>query len=962
MIGPKSPEAIGKPPVVPAGTKCSYQKGTRIYLAPKPYRRDHKGRSESSLFNYFSAAQDAVANSQRRSEVIDFDRNLSSAADTGDSGLSAFRQEEHCHAAVAVRHDAGHLLSHRRVAFNCRYEDRIAVAAGQFHGNRCRYLAAVGHRYELDCQRVGCLGVNHRHIDVRVTHRAAHSRSIGLVVGDLVARHVVLGAFHVVTCEGLDDVAVLVLVGDRQLVVLDQFIVFVLRYLQLTELRRDVVVARLCIGRHGVGKGVVRFTLRRPASGDGDVHAFACDESIAAYGDFFVGQRGSVEDLLGTAARQGNVALGDLQRAVLNNELNVLEVRVRVHEVARLHLGPVGSRVPGLQFGAAVEGEVSCLVQFIVDLYVVAADILLGSVVLIGSVLRGDGNDDGILRQDRQGGRYIGDGIVALCFIAGRVDRVLTDVFAGHAAQFVLDQACALARCHAGHCRRQSGIRRAEDLSLVRRRDRHRPRLDRQRSGNQLDIVVLRDILAGCHGCCNRVGTDVLAGFTRLGSRDIIAAFQADRCRGQGRLIVAIDHGLVVSRDRDLLGIDCQCAIDDDEGHIREVRVDVRKVSRRQVHIICTRVDTAYAVVAAEDEVGYLIELVTDRCVVAGHGMLGRVVRHCIAVLCNGHRHINRIDRLVAVRHVEGHSCEVRVGVYELLCRQVHVRGARIRPGRRRCTVEGEVLRHVIQSGIRGRGVAAHAVLFAVVVRRVVRTADGYHSVDRGDRLVAVRYVEGDTLEVAVRVRELATCQVHVRGARIRPGRRCCTAEGEVLRHVIQVGVCSRGVAAHAVLFAVIVRRVVRAADSYHSVDLLDLLVAVRHVEGHGCEVRVRIRELISRQAHVRGARIRPGRRCCAAEGEVLRHVIQAGVCSRGVTAYAVLFAVIVRRVVRAGDGYCCVDRSDRLVAIRHIEGHLREVAIRVRELLCRQAHGCGTCVSLCSLSCAAEGEIALLI
>ena len=36
MIGPKRPETIGKPLVVPAGTKCPYQKGARIYLAPNP--------------------------------------------------------------------------------------------------------------------------------------------------------------------------------------------------------------------------------------------------------------------------------------------------------------------------------------------------------------------------------------------------------------------------------------------------------------------------------------------------------------------------------------------------------------------------------------------------------------------------------------------------------------------------------------------------------------------------------------------------------------------------------------------------------------------------------------------------------------------------------------------------------------------------------------------------------------
>ena len=56
------------------------------------------------------------------------------------------------------------------------------------------------------------------------------------------------------------------------------------------------------------------------------------------------------------------------------------------------------------------------------------------------------------------------------------------------------------------------------------------------------------------------------------------------------------------------------------------------------------------------------------------------------------------------------------------------------------------------------------------------------------------------------------------------------------------------------------------------------------------------------------------------------------------------------------------INRHDRLIAIRHIEGHNREIFICICKLLCSQTHICCTDFSTGSRVIAAEGEISFFI
>ena len=59
-----------------------------------------------------------------------------------------------------------------------------------------------------------------------------------------------------------------------------------------------------------------------------------------------------------------------------------------------------------------------------------------------------------------------------------------------------------------------------------------------------------------------------------------------------------------------------------------------------------------------------------------------------------------------------------------------------------------------------------------------------------------------------------------------------------------------------------------------------------------------------------------------------------------------------------AGDGHSHVDRIHGLVAVRHVEGDLCEVIVRVRELLRAQAHVRRAGIRLSCLSLPVEGEV----
>ena len=178
-----------------------------------------------------------------------------------------------------------------------------------------------------------------------------------------------------------------------------------------------------------------------------------------------------------------------------------------------------------------------------------------------------------------------------------------------------------------------------------------------------------------------------------------------------------------------------------------------------------------------------------------------------------------------------------------------------IRQGRGGAAVCGGCRARTLQSGS------------VVRFRQLHRQRDDQR-IARRDGQVAVCHTEGHRREVAVRIGELIGSETHGRGADIRPGCRGRATEGHVSALVQRRA--ERGVEArHALLGAVIDLRVGVADDRHHRVDRRDGLVAVRHVERHRAEVRVRVGELAGGETHVGGAGIRPGRRGRAVKGHV---------------------------------------------------------------------------------------------
>ena len=119
--------------------------------------------------------------------------------------------------------------------------------------------------------------------------------------------------------------------------------------------------------------------------------------------------------------------------------------------------------------------------------------------------------------------------------------------------------------------------------------------------------------------------------------------------------------------------------------------------------------------------------------------MAGAVVGNLAVVADDRHRHIDRIDRLVAVRDGERHLIEVLVVVREVGLDKAHGRRAGIRTRRRGVAGVREVVHRVQRRRLaadldRRHVVARHRVGLTVVVNRAAVADDGHRHVDRVNR------------------------------------------------------------------------------------------------------------------------------------------------------------------------------------------------------------------------------------
>ena len=142
--------------------------------------------------------------------------------------------------------------------------------------------------------------------------------------------------------------------------------------------------------------------------------------------------------------------------------------------------------------------------------------------------------------------------------------------------------------------------------------------------------------------------------------------------------------------------------------------------------------------------------------------MLNAIIIAGIVGTHNRHRHNYRTDSLVTIRHLEGHSAEVRVCICELVSGKTHVGRTHNCSGCCGCTTEGEVVVHIVQCRAGCRCVTVHTMFSAIVSSGVVSTCDGHRHIYRTDGLITIRHVKGHVAKVVIRICELTYRKTHV--------------------------------------------------------------------------------------------------------------------------------------------------------------------------------------------------------
>ena len=433
--------------------------------------------------------------------------------------------------------------------------------------------------------------------------------------------------------------------------------------------------------------------------------------------------------------------------------------------------------------------------------------------------------------------------------------------------------------------------------------------------------------------------------FRGAGEREVGFRIQriADRHVVAGDFVLGsvVRIGAVVTDDRDddrADRIDRDETVGDVEGNGPEVRVRVREHLLLETHIRRADLGTRRFRRAGEREVGFLIQRVADRHVVAGDLVLLRIVGHGIVVTDDRDGHVDREDLLITVGDVERDGSEVRVRVREHVLRKAHHRLAGVGACRSRGAGEREV-RFLIQR-VADRHVVAGDFMFGSVVIGRVSMADDRNDdlACGGDSDVAVGDDERDARKVLVRILEHFLLEVHIRRTDLGALRFRSAGEREV-GFLIKRVADRHVVAGYAVFRSVVIGRVVVADDRNGDFACRrDLLITVGDVEGNGPEVRVRVHEHLLRETHVRRADVGTRRFRSAGEREA-RFRIQRIACFHIVAGHGVRLAVVRIGAVMTDDRDGDVDRFDLLVTVVDDEGDTRKVRIVVLELRSVDVH-----------------------
>ena len=131
--------------------------------------------------------------------------------------------------------------------------------------------------------------------------------------------------------------------------------------------------------------------------------------------------------------------------------------------------------------------------------------------------------------------------------------------------------------------------------------------------------------------------------------------------------------------DKSIARRDGQPTVRHREGHRAKVRVRVGELVLRsgrgtlQVHIRGTDIRALSRGVTAVGEVIHVVKRIGNTYVITRHTLFSTIINLRVRMARDDHLGVNRGDGLVAVRDVERHLVEVRIGIGEHRSRQTHV-------------------------------------------------------------------------------------------------------------------------------------------------------------------------------------------------------------------------------------------------------------------------------------------------
>ena len=284
----------------------------------------------------------------------------------------------------------------------------------------------------------------------------------------------------------------------------------------------------------------------------------------------------------------------------------------------------------------------------------------------------------------------------------------------------------------------------------------------------------------------------------------------------------------------------------------------------------------------------------------------------------DGHCNINRLNSLIAVRHLEGHVVEVGVRVGELALGETHVGGTGIRAGGRGRAAEREVVLGVERRRDVGDHIVLNRVRRTVIIMGGMVTGNRHGSVHLVDGEAAVGDMEHHVVEITVVVGELRFGKTHREDAGIDAGHHRVTREREIVLGVsfTRIGVHNLHIiASHGVLLRVVVGGGGMTGDVHNHGSCrhnLQLTVGSEH-EGH-VVIRVVVREVVHIEVHAirlnfGGTSLAAGR--CVTAVRHIRNVVVAVAGHGRVARHRLRGAVIDLHGGITRDGHRDIGRQD---------------------------------------------------